>query len=698
MKKILHHLFICVLLHQASFAQNKPAEDSSKTLHEIVITAFEQNRIISNGTIVKVLHGGNADRHNKTSLVHAFNSVAGARMEERSPGSYRINIRGSSLRSPFGVRNVKVYWNDIPVTDPGGNTYFNQFAFNNFASIEMFKGPASSMYGAGTGGLLLMHSFENSWHAGAKLEYVTGSYGLQNILFSAGGGQNNNRTLITYAHTESDGYRDHTKTKRDNVSFVSRIKYSDKQQLTATILYNNLFYETPGGLTLTEFNKDPKQARPAAGGFPSADAAKAAIHQKNFLIGINHRYNFTADLKNTTSLFGSFTEIKNPTFRNYEKRNEPSFGGRTSFIYEKKMNEVKLQLVAGGELQKGFFNTQVSKNKNGTPDTLQTNDDIEYFTGNIFTQADLSIKDNWIITAGASINRSKVDFTRRNKYPVLKQGRTYKSEFSPRIAVQKKFSNNSAVFASVSKGFSPPTMSELLPSTGVISTFLEAEEGINYELGGRASLLKGKLIVELTGFYFKLNNALVSRKDSSNADYFVNAGDTRQKGIEVSADYRNSFLNCAVLDQLNLRSAFTYNDFKYGDFSKGKTDFSGKRIPSVPNTTVSVQADVQFKKGFYLNSTYYYATKIFLDDANTVAAAPYHLLGARAGWKTALSGLRPVKNKIIFDLYAGADNLLDETYSLGNDINAAGGRYYNAAPKRNFYFGLSVQWNHHSTR
>ena len=44
------------------------------------------------------------------------------------------------------------------------------------------------------------------------------------------------------------------------------------------------------------------------------------------------------------------------------------------------------------------------------------------------------------------------------------------------------------------------------------------------------------------------------------------------------------------------------------------------------------------------------------------------------------------------NIYAGVDNLLDETYSMGNDINAAGGRYYNAAPKRNFYIGIALQW------
>ena len=136
MKKITCGLLIGLLLHSFVNAQQVPITDSSKTLNEVVITAFEQNRAISCGTIVKVITNTGADRYNKTSLVHAFNSIAGARMEERSPGSYRINIRGSSLRSPFGVRNVKVYWNDIPVTDAGGNTYFNQFAFNNFSKSQ----------------------------------------------------------------------------------------------------------------------------------------------------------------------------------------------------------------------------------------------------------------------------------------------------------------------------------------------------------------------------------------------------------------------------------------------------------------------------------------------------------------------------------------------------------------------------------
>ena len=68
-------------------------------------------------------------------------------------------------------------------------------------------------------------------------------------------------------------------------------------------------------------------------------------------------------------------------------------------------------------------------------------------------------------------------------------------------------------------------------------------------------------------------------------------------------------------------------------------------------------------------------------------AGAYQLLGARIGWKQTgnIAGIK-------LGIYAGADNLLDENYSLGNDINANGGRYYNPAARRNYYAGLSVQW------
>ncbi|HEV7782368.1 MAG TPA: TonB-dependent receptor plug domain-containing protein [Chitinophagaceae bacterium] len=679
-------LFSSLLLSFASCFAQEEETDSTRTMDEVTVRAFEQNRNLSSSiATVKILDFNSGDRYNKISLVNGFNAVSGVRMEERSPGSYRINIRGSSLRSPFGVRNVKVYWNDIPVTDAGGNTYFNQFAWNNFSHIEIFKGPAASMYGAGTGGLILMQTL-SSWKPGISVEYLTGSYGLQNIFVSGRYGKKENTSQLSFAHNEVNGYRTQSRLRKDNFSWVTKFKLSEKQQLTAVVLFTDMFYQTPGALTLAEFNASPKAARPAAGVLPSAEAAKAAIEQLNFTAGFNHFYQITPDFNNQTVFYGSLAEINNPTIRNYERRSEPGFGSRTVFSYTKRMDDFYWKVVAGGEFQHAFFNTLVFKNRDGKPDTLQTNDDITFNVKSYFIQGEIAMEKKWYVTSGVSLNGTRINFSRLSQFPVNTQVRNYRHELAPRISVKKLFTDRFSVTATVSRGFSPPTIAELLPSTGVVSPQLEAEYGWNYELNAGADLFKRKkLRLELTGFYFRLNKALVQRRDSSGADYFVNAGDVDQKGLEFSAIYQGTIKNNS--GDYRILFAYTYDHFRYGSFVRSGSDFSGKTVPSVPAHAFSLQGDLRFKNGIYTNLTYYSASKIFLNDANTAFADPYHILGGRLGWKKLFN------KKYLVSFYAGADNLLDEIYSLGNDINAAANRFFNTAPRRNYYAGIVLEWD-----
>src|ERR1700719_335274 len=108
-----------------------------KSLQEVVVQAYEQNRRLADvRSAVGVITTAEWNRYDKMSIVPAMNSVPGVRMEERSPGSYRLSFRGSTLRSPFGVRNVKVYLDGIPFTDPGGNTYLTQLAPFTMYSLE----------------------------------------------------------------------------------------------------------------------------------------------------------------------------------------------------------------------------------------------------------------------------------------------------------------------------------------------------------------------------------------------------------------------------------------------------------------------------------------------------------------------------------------------------------------------------------
>jgi iron complex outermembrane receptor protein len=665
-------------------SQEPEKTDSSKTLQEVVIKAYEQNKQLKEvSAAVNYIGPSQLERFSNTSILPALNTTPGVRMEERSPGSYRLNIRGSTLRSAFGVRNVKVYWNDIPLTDPGGNTYLNGLSYYNINSIEVIKGPTGSLYGAGTGGAILIHSQPANWQRGVDLSFLRGSYNLNSFDVQVRAGGDDHRNLFGYSHQNSDGYRDHTNMRRDIASWETLLKASDRQTINAYLLYSDLYYQTPGGLTKAEYTANPRAARPTVGATPGAVQAQAAIFQKIFIAGIASTYHFNDRFSNTTSVYGASTQLKNPTFRNYEIRTEPHFGGRSTFSFNTKLDQSSLRIIAGAEAQKGFFNTEDFGNRNGLPDTVQTNDNINNWTWSVFAQADLKLPGDWTFTAGASLNKSYIGVTRLSIPQFKMQQRTYSNEWAPRVALSKKINRNILVYGSIAKGFSPPSQAEVLPSTGVISTNLEAEHGLDYEVGIKSSWLQERLYIEANWFYYHLQNAIVDRRDSTNADYYINAGSTMQAGFEGQAYYQLLPNAKAAISSARVFISYTNYGFYYHDFKQATIDYSGNRLPSVPHNTIVAGIDMMTDPGFYCNITWQYTDPIPLNDANTDFASSYQLMSGRIGWRKAVS------KYFGLDIFGGVDNLFDINYSLGNDINAAGGRYYNAAPGVN-YFGAAT--------
>jgi iron complex outermembrane receptor protein len=686
MKKFQFIVLFCLLLNNLIGQTNDPI-DSSKTLETVVVRGYEQNRkLLEIPAPVSYIGKSQLERFNNSGILHAMNTAAGVRMEERSPGSYRLNIRGSSLRSPFGVRNVKVYWNNIPFTDAGGNTYLNQFSFHNVNSIEIIKGPASSLYGAGTGGAVLIKSLPVVWKPNVSVNYMAGSFNHHLINSSLQFGNQNLQSNVSFTHQESDGYRVQSNMKRDVLTYEAKINAGDRDQMNVVFLYGDLYYQTPGGLTKAQFEANPRAARPAAGIFPSAEQAQAAIFQKTILAGFNNQHEFNSRFQNTTSLYGAFSQIKNPAIRNYEKRNEPHFGGRTVFAYHEEIGAARLNIVFGGEVQKGFSNIKVYRNKLGASDSLQTDDEIDNLQYFGFAQTELELNQGWIVTLGASINKSEIEFTRVSTIPSQVQKVTYSNEIAPRFSILKKVTSNVAVYTSVSKGFSPPTLAELLPSTSIINTSLEPEDGINYELGARGSFFRDKLFVDVNGFLFTLKNTLAQRRDASGADYFENAGSTRQRGLETNVTWQPIRLENSAITDLGVFVSHTWHNFIYKDYKQLNTDLSGKKLPSVAPHVLSAGFDITTKIGLYSNVNYYYSDPIPLNDANTDIASSFNLLGARAGFR------KTVFNNLRLDVFGTVDNIFNTTYSLGNDINAAAGRYYNAAPGINYSAGVNVRY------
>jgi iron complex outermembrane receptor protein len=687
MKKNLLSVLIFFCIPLLCLSQTEPT-DSIKNLSEVIVKAYEQNRrLIDVAAPVSLTGQAQLNRFGNMSILPALNITPGISMEERSPGSYRLNIRGSSLRSPFGVRDVKIYLNEIPLTDPSGNTYLNQLSFYNFNSIEIIKGPASSLYGAGIGGAMLIHTLPVNWYKGISLAYSTGSFNTNTINANVKTGDADHENSFNYSHQTSDGYRSQSKMRRDIATWESLLKINDKQSLHAYMSYSDLYYQTPGGLTLAQYNANPKQARPGAGSQPGAVQNKAAIYQKNFLAGFSNEYRFNENWHNTTSIYGSYTDFTNPGIRVYEYRKEPHFGGRSVFEYKKQIGNTSLQLNFGTEAQKGFFNTRDYSNKLGIADSLQSDDNLNMWQYMIFAQVDLKLPHGWIITSGVSLNKSSLQLIHLSSRPSTTQKRVFENKLPPHIAILKKIAKDVSVYGSIARGFSPPIVSEILRSDGLFGTNLQPEDGIDYEAGIKGTVLDNKMYFDISGFLFDLKNTIVQRIDTNGIFYYVNAGSTKQNGIETFVSYQladkpNQFINSA-----KIWISYAWHDFHYGSFKQGSTDYSKNKLPGVAPEVVVAGLDVASKTGCYINVTYNYTDRIALNDANLNYASSYNLLGTRLGYKKDFHG------KIKAEIFAGADNLFDTKYSLGNDINAAAGRYYNAAPGRNYYAGIIFQFN-----
>jgi iron complex outermembrane receptor protein len=316
-------------------------------------------------------------------------------------------------------------------------------------------------------------------------------------------------------------------------------------------------------------------------------------------------------------------------------------------------------------------------NKGGEKGAPLTSDDLHFFTWNAFTQWSRQYGNRWDLSAGISYFQNHADI--RRNFPVGDNGlkQDFINDWAPRLSVIFRSDNHWQFSGLISRGFSTPTVSELLPSTGILATGLTPEFGWNYEAGLRYAAKNGHWNTGINFFRFELQDAIVQRRDSAGADFYTNAGGARQQGVEWSGQYLLTRV-ASDIQVLNIQGAYTYSYFQYTEYKQGIMDFSGNFLPSVPRHTFSLLADLKWKSSLFIQSTFYAASSVWLNDANTAKALPYQLVGFKGGYG----------KKIQF--YVGVENLLDQTYSLGNDINAFGGRYFNVAAGRNFYAGIKL--------
>ena len=641
---------------------------------------------------IALLTADDIQRGNGVSLQAALNTVPGVRMDQSTLSDSRISIRGNGVRSPWGSRAVKIYINDIPVTETDGTTRIEALDVNNIGRAEVIKGPASSIYGAGTGGVIHFQLQRAPYgERSVEVSGLTGSDGLYRTATAFRSGGDKVNSYVAYGWQEYNGYRRHSTDMRRFISGNFQFFPNNKQIITVLLNRTTQHAQIPGALTQAQVSENPLQAN-------AGNVDKQAGRYQNWTrVGIGQQYRFNDKLTNSTSLFTYFYDLNHPLAYAYIRNYYQSYGGRTRFTYDPGFPTLATVFTVGAEFNQGLTKGSQYVNEHGTEGAINANIDNQNTYYSIFYQSETALSAKTLLTLGLGIN--SLQYQVRDYLAPQQSGlKRFNPQATPRVALSHTFHEALTLHASISTGFTPPTGSEIKTIDGGINPSLQAEKAVNYELNAKGGLFHSRLSYDLALFHMEMRGELIAQAITQGITIYHNAGKTDHRGAELALSWLAiDEGDSPWIQRLRPFAAITYSDFTFVDYkirdAEGMvTDvFDGNRLTGIAPWVINAGIDFYTQLGLYANCSYLYNDQLPLNDANTAQHPAYHLLNAKIGYS------RIIRKRFKAEIYGGIDNLLNQRYSSFVALNAVaygGGQpaYYNPSPTRSGYGGLNVSF------
>jgi iron complex outermembrane receptor protein len=472
---------------------------------------------------------------------------------------------------------------------------------------------------------------------------------------------------------------------RNFLQVEQKYSFSERDELKALMFYSSYGYKTPGGLTYDQMVANPRAARYSTPVMPGAIEQRASVRNEMVFGVLSNGFRITDNISHVLSVFGSRVNFGNTAIANIEDKTENTSGFRTFVeVTDKNRKTSAYRWDTGLELQQTNAKIRNFANAGGKPDSSLGSNRLNVTQYFFFTRFYIELLKRINLEAAISLDNFQYRFGAFEESSPLTR-RKFDMQVMPKVALSYKFTDNLALRVSASRGFSPPTIDEIRSNDNIVNTDLQPENGWNYETGVRFRERRNRFWGEALVFKYKLENAIVRRMNPDNTEFFENVGGTDQLGFEAAL---NAWIveprESGFIRDFQLRSSYTYSAFKFYNYIQLNNDYSGNRLTGVPEQIITSSLNITFPAGFFLFVQHNYTSGIPLNDANTEYSDPYNLVGMRIGCNIKA---RQGNNIEVFVL---ADNLLNERYSLGNDLNAIGKRYYNPSPVRNYSAGLSL--------
>jgi iron complex outermembrane receptor protein len=680
-------LIVLLLLNVAAAPLSaSDTEGSGSVLEEVVVTATR----IPTDLVRLPFAAGRVGRdeiqrgRQQLGLDEALAGVPGLFFQNRYnfAQDLRIAIRGFGARANFGIRGIRIFADDIPLTLPDGQGSVDAIDLGSAEQIEVIRGPFSAVYGSASGGVINIRSEDGPEDPVMSARLNVGSYDYRQLQARAGGQTGRLNWLGNFSATELDGYRDHAFYESRLFNSKFRFDFDDTAALTVVLnAVDSPTADDPGGLNAREAAEDRRQAAPRNLLYKAGEA----LDQQS--LGLAFRKTFSGNRELMLRNYYVQRDFNNrlPFDVNSNgqggsvdlSRKFAGLGG--NFSWDTVVGSRANHLVIGFDYDAQRDHRKRFANNQGVIGDLTTDQDEDVTTTGLYVQDVLDLSARTALTLGGRFDKVQYEVSDRTGAAGSGQ-RTFK-EFSPMIGVNWAAREAVNLYANISRSFDPPATTELANPDGPtgFNQSLESQTATNYELGMKG-LITGRLRYELAVFHIDVQDEIVPFElEGSGQSFFENAGSSSRDGLEAA-------LSLELLKGLTGTATYTWSDFVFDEFSG--TDgqvYDGNRIPGIPQQLFNLDLSWSHDSGFFASWDLLYVGRFFADNANQVETDDYLVSNLRAGfrWGGEQWALEP---------FIGVNNLFDEMYMANIRLNAAFGRYYEPAPERNIYGGLRVQF------
>ncbi|WP_353246024.1 TonB-dependent receptor [Limnohabitans sp.] len=618
----------------------------------------------------------------------------------------QISVRGYGARATFGVRGVRLFVDGIPASAPDGSGQVANFPLGGADRIEVVRGPMAALYGASSGGALLLYTEEGQHPAQWRTGMVAGSDGLWRLSTQATGKTGAPKEpgwsyALDVSRFATDGARPQSAADRTNANLkLSRVHEGGRTVLVLN--QHSSFALDPQGLERKDLDNGTLKTDPGAISFNT----RKSVAQTQ--LGLAFEQALGGGHKLELMGYGGQRQVVQyqsiPISSQTGPNNLGSSGGvidldrdywgwNARWRHQGDWQGGRLSLSAGlasdhqSDQRRGYENFIGSTL--GVQGKLRRDEVNRASTLDPYVQAEWRSKD---LTLMGGVRQTRTEYESTDQF--LGNGddsgrKTFRATL-PVVGVRWQWTPAVQAFASVGKGYEIPTLNEVAYRSGGTSGFntqLNAARSTSAEIGlrGRAE----RFGWNATAFDIRTDDEIVVQNNSGGRATFQNAGRTQRQGLELSGNWRYG--------PVSLVSALTWMQAEYLDAFQTcaragcpnvfprVTVPAGNRIPGLPMQQVFVQAawDTGWAGSRVVFETRHVG-RVMVNDQNSDSAVGHTLFNLGVHFKQD-------RGDWTLREFIRIDNLTDRRHVGSVIVNDGNSRFFEPGLGRKLLVGLEAQ-------